>query len=212
MTTILFDLDGTLIDSTGLVLPIYTEVIRRFANNPPLSDEEMRKTFGLPDDLIWQTLLPNATAEERIEAFELCERLVHERINTEDLLFPHTRDVLKSLYDQGYTLTTASNCGTGYLNLVLDTQGIRSYFTRPLCLESVGGRVKADILTEHFRHFDKCRAVMVGDRITDVEAADAHGIPTIGCAFGFGDRAELAGAHCIITSLTELPAVIQRLF
>lgn len=211
MTTILFDLDGTLIDSTSLVLPIYHEVIQRFPNNPPLSNDEMKKTFGLPDSRIWSVLLPQATPAERERAFALCEQLVQERVSLADLLFPHARDVLKTLQQAGHTLTTASNCGTGYLDLVLDTQGIRSYFTRPLCLESVHGRMKADILAEHFRYFDKSTAVMVGDRNTDVEAADAHGIPTIGCVFGFGDKAELAGAKCVITTLTQLPDVIDQL-
>ncbi len=176
-----------------------------------MSDEDMRKTYGLPDEEIWETLLPLATPDERHEAFELCEQMVQERITTQDLLYPHAREILADLKEKGYTLTTASNCGVGYLELVLDTQQLRPYFTAPLCLESVHGRKKADILAEHFRHFDKSSAIMVGDRHTDIEAADAFGVPTIGCAYGFGNPAELTGARAVIHSLRELPAVIAEL-
>lgn len=127
------------------------------------------------------------------------------------MLFPHAREVLAELKADGYTLTTASNCGTGYLELVLDTQELRPYFTSPLCLESVNGRRKADILAEHFRRYDSKSAIMVGDRNSDIEAADVFDVPTIGCAFGFGDPEELAGARAIIHSLDELPAVIAAL-
>ncbi|MCL6547969.1 MAG: HAD hydrolase-like protein, partial [Alicyclobacillus sp.] len=121
-----------------------------------------------------------------------------------DVLIPGAREVLTQLRSRGHTLTTASNCGQVYLDTVLDSQGLRALFTQPLCLQTVGGRVKADILAAHFQRFDRRDAVMVGDRASDIEAARAHGIPIIGCALGFGAEEELREADVIVHSLPEL--------
>lgn len=148
--------------------------------------------------------MPNATDSIRREAFLASEAQIGKRMFEQNLLLPHAKDVLETLTDRGYTLSTASNCGQGYLDSVLDSQGIRGYFTHPLCLETVHGLRKADILAQHFRRFDKNDSFMVGDRSTDVEAAEVHSVPTIGCAFGFGPEDELSLAVTVIRSLKEL--------
>ncbi|QQE80221.1 HAD family hydrolase [Alicyclobacillus sp. SO9] len=211
MMTIIFDLDGTLVDSAAIVFPLFREVIRHFPNHPQPDDETLRKTFGNPDTVIWEMLLPSASQEEREEAFALYEEIVQKRFGSHDILIPGVREVLDELFAQGHTLTIASNCGLDYLNSVLDTFDLRRYVTAPLCLESVAGTKKADILRQHFTRFAKQNAVMVGDRHTDIEAADEFGIPTIGCRFGFGTQEELAGAASVIRHPSELLEAVARL-
>lgn len=204
MTTIIFDLDGTLIDTTTLVLPAFREVIRHFDGMPMPSEETMLKTFGMPDQAIWGVLMPTASLDQQNYAHALTDNLIHDRLAEVDVLLPHAVEMLTTLQERGHTLTVASNCGVPYLDAALDSQGIRPFFTHPLCLGSVNGQRKADILTAHFQRFAKSSAVMIGDRRSDIEAAEAHHIPSIGCAFGFGDAVELAGASTIIHSLKEL--------
>jgi phosphoglycolate phosphatase len=210
MATIIFDLDGTLINSAAIVLPAFRKTLENFPTAPAHTDETLRKTFGIPDKQIWEMLLPNATESERMEAYDLTERYIGDAMSHTSVLIPHAIEVLTELKAAGHTLTVASNCGVKYLNEVLDTQGLRKFFTEPLCLESVNGRVKADILAKHFERFSKEDAVMVGDRSSDVEAANAHGIPTVGCQFGFGDESEIAGAAVIIRDLRELLPLFPR--
>lgn len=68
---------------------------------------------------------------------------------------------------------------------------------------------KTDILGHAITCFDLAdhpNIVMVGDRHHDAEGAAAHGIPTIGVLWGFGDRAELTGAGCatVVSTGAEL--------
>lgn len=211
MLTIIFDLDGTLIDTQSILFPIFREVIRHFPNQPQPSEAVVQKTLGNPDAVIWQMLMPQATEAQRVEAFALYEDIMRQKFQSQEFLIPGVREMLEQLQRSGYPLTIASNCGNDYLNTVLDTLDLRRFFTNPLCLESVGGLEKADILAEHLKHFTKDTAVMVGDRNTDIEAAAAHGIPAIACAFGFGSHDEFQGAYRIIHTPAELPGVLAEL-
>ncbi len=204
MSILIFDLDGTLIDTSKIVIPAFIRALRHFPELTIPSEQLMLKTFGLPDDKIWATLMPNCPAPIRNEALKLSDTYVHEEMLNKNILINGTLHVLDELLKRGHQLTIASNCGLGYLNAVLDSQGLRDYFSRPLCLESVRGQQKADILAEHMRHFDKSVCFMIGDRDTDVEAASVFDIPTIGCSYGFGNELELQGAIRIIANLSEL--------
>ncbi|MCL6627113.1 HAD family hydrolase [Alicyclobacillus shizuokensis] len=117
-------------------------------------------------------------------------------------LFPEARDVLVTLKRRGYTLTIASNCSQAYLDELLDQEGLRLLFDHPLCLETVQGRSKADTLAAHIARFGR-GLVMIGDRPSDIRAAAAHKLPSVGCAFHLS-AADLKGATHIIHALPEL--------
>jgi len=52
---------------------------------------------------------------------------------------------------------------------------------------------------------------MVGDRFHDIEVATRAGIPSVGCAYGYGDPSELEAATITVDSPVQIPAAIQRL-
>lgn len=62
--------------------------------------------------------------------------------------------------------------------------------------------------------FDPELAIMIGDRGSDAHAAARHGIPTVGCLWGYGSEHELeeAGAAAIIARPTELPGAIDSVW
>jgi phosphoglycolate phosphatase len=204
MGILIFDLDGTLINTSKIVISAYTRVFRHFPDLLVPTEDVMLGTFGLPEEKIWEVLMPNCPEATRHEAHSLSGIYVQEGLVKSDVLMDGSRAVLDELKKRGHTLTVASNCGTKYLNEILDSQGIRQYFTSPLCLESVSGYKKADILAKHILHFGKSGCVMIGDRNTDIEAAIYHGIPAIGCDFGFGNTNELREANQVINDICDL--------
>src|ERR1700730_10519751 len=129
---IAFDLDGTLIDTSSVVLKGFHTVFDRLQSRGVVescpSDETFLGTFGTVDDEIWKGLLPNLSQEEREEAMKLHEKIIVAETPNQRLLIPGAYEVLQALHGK-YTLATASNCGVTYLNLVLDTQKIRSFIT-----------------------------------------------------------------------------------
>ncbi|MCL6632682.1 MAG: haloacid dehalogenase-like hydrolase [Alicyclobacillus herbarius] len=161
MKTLVFDLEGTLVDSS-----------RRYRHFDP--------DHGLKPG--------HTQSESQAQA---------------SLLMPGARQVLETLRERGHTLTIASNCGQAYLDWLLDAEGLRDLFVHPLCLESVRGRTKADTLAAHIARFGRSGMVMIGDRPSDIRAAKAHNLDSVGCAFTLS-AADLRGATYIIHALTEL--------
>lgn len=204
MSSLIFDLDGTLIDTSAVFVPAIRNTLQVFSSRDQPTEDEIRKTFGLTDAEFWDVLLPGSSDGERAAASAMRNDYMQAHLDQAHMLLPHAKDVLRQLKANGHTLTIASNCGVTYLKSVLESQGIQDFFTNPLCIESVNGRVKADILSAHFERMSKQGAYMIGGRASDVEAAHAHGIPAIGCCLGFGNDEELTHADYTIHSLLEL--------
>ncbi len=204
MAMLIFDLDGTLVDTSSIFIPAVYQTLSYFPQVLTPSEEAIQKTFGLPDDLLWETLMPDTPAKVRQLACTFLSELLEKEMFKVNVLLPYAFDVLDQLHKRGHTLTTASNCGTSYLNAVLDSQHIRRFFAAPLCLGMVDGICKADILVQHLKGAAKNEVYMIGDRHSDIEAAHLCDIPAVGCKFGFGDDAELQDAEYVISSLQEL--------
>ncbi|MBQ6459887.1 MAG: HAD family hydrolase [Exiguobacterium sp.] len=210
MAVILFDIDGTLVDTTGPMTKAIHEALEELPHLPKPSEEAVRSGYGLAGNAFWEHVIPEATLEE----IRLIRRLRHttleQTMEGQNVLFDGIREMLETLHEQGHTLTTASNCGVHYMNLILDTQQIRSYMTAPECLESVGGEKKADILTAHRVRHGEADYIMVGDRKSDVEAARAHDFPVVLTGFGFGNEEEWALADHVIQSPHDLVEWVNR--
>lgn len=79
-----------------------------------------------------------------------------------------------------------------------------------LCLDTSGVRSKADMVSLALETFGTRRALMVGDRRLDLEAAHANGIPFLGFAGGFGNHEEWPGAEASIRSYAEFFPLLGR--
>ncbi len=99
---LLFDLDGTLIDSTELILSCYHASASRLVDNPP-TDAEILKGFGTPlSSQLWR-LYPSLRdrTEEVITAWRRAQEDLHDRLIKP---FPDAAEVLRELRRRGYPL------------------------------------------------------------------------------------------------------------
>ena len=204
MSVLLFDLDGTLVETTKLSIPIMQAEIKKYAHLSVPDQKKIQSAFGLPYKEFWELLTPHATEQEVRMISQCWEQKLLEIIQTENVLLPYAKEVLTELKRRGHILSTASNCSTAYLNAILESQHIKDFFYEPLCIEKVGGQKKKDILLAHFQHMEKTDAFMIGDRSSDIEAAREHRIPAVACHFGFASEGELDGADYHIYSLKDL--------
>ena len=135
-----------------------------------------------------------------------------------DLTRPYAgaAEALTRLKNDGYALGVCTNKPQGPTREILDGLGLGRYFSAVLGGDSLDGVRKPDS-----RHLLAAierlgatpdRAVMVGDNENDVQAARGAGVPVIAVAFGYAKvPAEDLGADAIIGHFDELPAAIRRL-
>lgn len=209
---ILFDLDGTLTDSReGITKSVQYALDQIGIHEPDLTSLEHFIGPPLYDEFIRCYGFSPEVAKTAVAAYR-------ERYNDigwkENLLFDGIPAVLKALGDAGRKLGVASSKPKVFVERILNLFDIAQYFD-VVSGATLDGKVstKAQVLDCALNGLgvtDKAQAVLVGDRMHDVEGAKAHGIDCVGVTFGFGGRQELAeaGAAHIVDTMDELQAVL----
>jgi phosphoglycolate phosphatase len=209
ITTMIFDLDGTLFQTEKLAIPAFRRTYERLHatgiwNEYP-TDEQITSVFGLTTSELWKALLPDANDEERALADEILleEELAHLEKGYGQL-YPQVPETLSYLKSRGIRLYIASNGGERYVKGVAQAMKIDSFFTRIYSAGEYKTARKEELIAKLLADDGSGLAVMVGDRRSDVKAGKANGLYVIGCDFGFARENELEGADKIIHDFTQL--------
>lgn len=208
---IFFDLDGTLTDSGEGIINCAILGLEHFGLPVP-TREEMRVFVGPPlDQTFIKFGVPADKAQEAIEVFRSRYRTVGK---FENFPYPGIREVLQTLKAQGHRLFVATSKPEILANEVLEHFELANFFEQIAGATLDGSRShKADVITYLLGLVgDVGQTVMVGDTAFDVIGAAAHGIPTIGISWGYGEVADMekAGATAIAHSMAELVALLNR--
>jgi adenosylhomocysteine nucleosidase len=210
----IFDMDGTLFQTEAVAVPSFrralAELARRGVAIPAgLSDRDITGALGNTHDLIWKHLLGHLLPEDLRE--EIDQDLMEDELAAirrgDGRLYPGVTTVLERLSADGARLFVASNGQQKYVEGIVDHFGIRQLFTG--LHSAAGAKVanKSALVRMICREYADTPGVMVGDRASDVLAGRDNGLVTVGCAFGFGNPSELAGADHIIRRMEELLAL-----
>ncbi len=199
---IIFDLDGTLWDSSESVCGSWNEVFRRYPEiDRVLTPADVRGFMGKTLEQIFPIALPDTPDELRRRALRECVGYELDYIARHGgKLYPKLRETLELLRKE-YTLIIVSNCQVGYIECFLDFAGMHDLFDDH---ESAGGTglSKGENIRLVIRRNSIDRAVYVGDTQGDLDSADFAGIPFIRAAYGFG---QMNRAVPEIRSFEELP-------
>lgn len=206
--SIFFDLDGTLTDSGEGIFNCAELALRHFGLPIP-SRQEMRVFVGPP---LRETFAKFGVPAEGIET---AMEVYRSRYNTvglfENTPYPGIRDLLETLKADGHNLYVATSKPESMAVRILEKFDLAKYFdiicgatfdkSRD-CKEAVIAYLLEQTGNDR-------RAIMVGDTAFDVIGAKAHGIPTIGVAWGYGKVEDMvcAGAAAIAVD----PEALYRL-
>ncbi len=196
--TVLFDLDGTLTDPGVGVTNAVAYALEKWGIcntdrrelycfiGPPLEESFMR-FYGL-------------SCEDAARAIAEYRVYYSDRGLYENEVYPGIPELIDELRAAGLTVAVATSKPEYFARQVLEHFGLADRFDL-ICGATLDGSIsqKADVIALALRRLeemgrDTTHVVMVGDREQDVRGASAHGIPTIGVLFGYGDRTELEGA------------------
>ena len=203
--TYLFDLDGTIIDSSpGIVASVLyalkkfgivepdKESLLRFIG-PPLT-ESFQKFYGFSEEDSIQGVM---YYRENYEAGGMLECSVYEGLE----------DTLKRLKAANKTIIVATSKPEVYARKILKHFELDQYFDYIAGMELDGGRgTKAEVIAYAFETCgikDRSNVLMIGDREHDINGAKAMGVDSMGVLYGFGSREEFEAADA--TYIVETP-------
>ena len=216
--TIAFDLDGTLVETAPDLVGTLNRLLAQ-QDLPALPLESARNLIGHGAVALLKRGFEAAGAHwdeaaspALLEAF-LADYLEH--IADHSMAYPGSVEALDRLAARGAVLCVATNKPTDLAIALFDAIDLSDRFAVICGPQSVSAK-KPD--AAHIRETvlmaggDPGRAIMVGDSITDLNAARATGVPCILTTFGYTDTpAADLGADAIIAHFDELHATISRL-
>jgi phosphoglycolate phosphatase len=216
--TVAFDLDGTLIETAPDLIGTLNRLLVQH-DLPAVPLDSARHLIGRGALALLRRGFEAAGAEwdesaspDLLQAF-LADYLEH--IADHSTAYPGSIEALDALAARGAILCVATNKPTDLAVALFRVLGLEGRFASICGPQSVSAR-KPD--AAHIREAvlqaggDPAKAVMVGDSITDLDAARATGVPCILTSFGYTDTpADDLGADAVIAHFDELPAVIERL-
>ncbi|AXE53750.1 HAD hydrolase-like protein [Aurantimicrobium sp. MWH-Uga1] len=196
---LLWDMDGTLLDSEVAIVRRLTEVLLHFGVTPPPADQ-LRYLIGPPTG----TSLQRFIAPEHLDESRAYYRSLAERDGlTDQHLFPWILSTLKTFHDAGFPMAVATSKPQHEAERLCEAYGMAEYFSA-----IVGGSEKrldkAAVIAEALQQLGNHNAVMIGDRFYDTDGAAHNGIPTILVRWGYAHEKEFAGAMAAVSNAEEL--------
>lgn len=206
---VLFDVDGTLVDSNDLHAAAWLEAFRHFGIVLPY--DTIRGQIGKGGDNLIPSLLPPHIVErlqEEIESFrsDLFRRAYLPKARP----FPGSADLLKHLHDDGTKLVLATSSKQAELDFHIDRLGCRDLLTATTSRDDVDhSKPCPDIFQaalDKVRPLNGGEAVVVGDTPWDIEAAAKLGVPAVAVRCGGFPEDQLGAAAAIYDGPHELIA------
>lgn len=201
-TAVLFDLDGTLVDSRpGIVATTNATLVA--LGLPERPEAELVPRIGPPLQETWSALLGRPVDEVQDVVSAYRERYASLMLDGTHV-FPGVEKLLTQLRSQGHLLAVATSKAQPLAVELLEHLGLDGFFgvvrgPVPPSTEDKAGTVARAL--EGLGLASGAGAVLVGDREHDVAGGHAHGLRVIGAGWGYAAPGELeaAGADVIAT-------------
>ena len=215
---VIFDCDGTLIDSGHNIVTAMCEAWRSHDLEPPPATS-IRRIVGLRLEDAVQKLIP---LDCEVEVNHLVQAYIHSFSRFRDdpeytePLYPGIRDCLNDLVSLGFSLGIATGKSRRGLLRTLERHSLSELFCVLKTADDGPGKPNPDILLDAIdeAHTIAEKTAMIGDTIYDMIMAKEAAATAIGVSWGYHETGELkeAGASIIVTDCSELQPALQSLW
>jgi len=217
MRLIIFDCDGTLVDSQKSIMSAIVTAWEGFGLNPPKLSSVLQ-VIGLTIQDSVRVLEPNLNENDygKLEKeFYSAFVNLNEQEKIEEELFPNVVETLNVLNDDKSYLAVLTGKGKLGLQNTLKNKNIGQYFIATKTSDCGPGKPNPQTMNELIAELgvEKENVVMIGDTTHDILTAKNAGVKSIGVSFGYHSVNELvnAGADEIVDDFSNLPSVIDTL-
>lgn len=211
VSSVLFDLDGTLVDPAGAITSGIRYALRTHGLPDP-GEDRVAALIGPPLHIGLRTLagVDDANIDQIIATYR--EQYARQGM-AQSQIYPGITQLLAQLRDAGMYLAVTTAKPEPIARQLLEVQGLDSAFDAVHGNRGeVGehGSSKAHIVAAAVQRADlnPQSCVVVGDRYYDLEAARDNQIRSIGVRWGFAQGSELAVADHVVDNTSELAALL----
>lgn len=210
---ILFDLDGTIMDSHKMVIRCFEYLFKKYSDISLFTPEVQKEVFGPPLKEEMIKLFPEQDPDALVEEYRKYQNSFS--WSDEVSLFPNVKSTLETLWQKGYTLGIVSSRMTNSCESWLKQLELSHCFKVILGRDLYGkpkpkpdGIIYAGVRSK--KGHDSC--IYIGDNATDVEAAKAAGVYAIAYLSDLKKKDEIIAArpNKIITDMTELLEILKE--
>ncbi|RUO73048.1 HAD-IA family hydrolase [Idiomarina ramblicola] len=210
---IIFDWDGTLMDSIGRIVSSMQNTAQ-YIGLPVPTDVAVRDIIGLSLEPAIEKLFGMLNPKQ-LDSFLARYRDEYVDLNpTPSPLFHDAKAILSALTDSGFQLAVATGKARRGLQRVWSESETEHYFAASRCASETLGKPDPQMLYEIMNELKTHpeQTVMVGDSVHDIKMAVAAGVHPVGVSFGVHDAERLreAGASIVVDSLSELSNKLIR--
>ena len=211
LTSVFFDLDGTLTDPRPGIVRSIQHALRSLGRHVP-AEEDLLWCIGPPlrESFVQLLEVDGIPKLQLIEAaVERYREYFSETGLYENAVYPGVRECLARLEAEGLELAVVTSKPHVYAERILEHFELRTWFGRVFGAELSGERSAKTELVAHALEELACKSVqacMIGDRAQDMRGAATNGVRGIGVLYGYGSALELEGAGASVLA-ADLPAV-----
>ena len=207
-TGLIFDMDGTLWDSSANVAASWTETVKLLGyDRPEITKQDIMGVMGLTMDKIADRLFGDLPKQERMELLDKCGNNENEYLRKHGgVLYPDLEKTFIRLKEK-YPLFIVSNCQSGYIEAFLEYYGFGKYFDD---IECYGNNLKekGDNIALLASRNGLDRAYYIGDIQGDYNATMQAGFDFIHAAYGFGKIDHIVPE---LQKFSDLPELLETL-
>lgn len=188
MKTILFDLDGTIIEPVEGIINSIRHAAKKMGVKIP-AQTEMHQFIGPPIMDSFQSKL-SLNYEDAMEAVSYFRKYYRTTGIHQHQLFPYVEKLLINLKEKGYNLFVATSKPTVFANEILKGHNLDVLFTEVVGCNLDNSRSDKTEIIEYIVQkykLDTDNTVMIGDTKYDIIGAKNHNIKSIGVSYGHGD-------------------------
>ncbi|MFO1470126.1 MAG: HAD family hydrolase [Turneriella sp.] len=205
------DIDGTIFSSEDIIYPTYREAIERYSAERSViletpARERIMLEIGKPVKKIFENLFPQLTDQDRDYLSDSVLKILCECIaKGEGEYYPQVRETVEAIVARGGKILVASNGRRAYIDAILQYCGILGHVMHPTYIDGVKIRTKNEIMQAYQAlGLPVNQILMVGDRLSDFDAARAIGCDFAWCAYGHAPAGEITEFEVRLEKFTDL--------
>jgi phosphoglycolate phosphatase len=210
---LIFDLDGTLVDSCGICIEILSSMLADRGSDHAIDPMTARPLMSVGGEAMVAALMGPACTDPTAELAEFRRRYASWRTPMESL-FPHVSTGIAALDLVGYRMAICSNKPQYLCDKVLDDTGLERYFAAIVgSRDGIAKKPAPDLLHKVLGELnaDPQQCLFIGDSEVDCATAAAAGMPFLYMTYGYAEPGWLPETQYSFDSFGDLTATLLPL-